>query len=287
VQLFRKSRGIQAASAALVTIALVIAPALTASAAPVKSHGSWDLLWQDSFSGRKGASVNDRYWNAETGNSNGGWGNKEMQYYRSSNATLDGNGHLVIAAREAPAGLECWTEEDCKWTSARLQTLDKVELTTGRVEIRVKMPTGAGLWPAFWLLGTEGDWPTNGEIDVMEFNGSEPGLAGGTVHGPSGDERGYSLNAVTELAKPSAFHTYAMEKRKNDIRFFLDGKEFARYTAADLKPGEKWVFNQPFYLVLNFAVGGTWPGTPPASVRFPQKLVVDYVRVWGRGTVAG
>ena len=245
----------------------------------------WPLLWRDEFSGKKGSSVDADAWTAETGNSNGGWGNKEIEYYVPDAAKLNGAGKLVITAAKAPQGLDCWMEADCPYTSARLNTSDKVELTTGRVEVRLKLPKGAGLWPAFWMLGSEGYWPDNGEIDVMEWIGSDKNVTGATIHGPSSkSENGYSMNGLTTLAKEGAYHTYAVEKRKNDIRWFLDGKEYYRVTASDLAKGDRWVFNEPFYFVLNLAVGGSWPGNPPASVTFPQKLVVDYVRVWGKGT---
>jgi beta-glucanase (GH16 family) len=254
--------------------------------AKAKSASSeWPLLWRDEFSGKKGSSVDPDAWTAETGNSNGGWGNKEIEYYVPDAARLNGAGKLVITAAKAPKGLDCWMEADCPYTSARLNTFDKVELTTGRVEVRLKLPKGAGLWPAFWMLGSEGYWPDNGEIDVMEWIGSDKNVTGATIHGPSStSENGYSMNGLTTLAKEGTFHTYAVEKRKNDIRWFLDGKEYYRVTASDLAAGDRWVFNEPFYFVLNLAVGGSWPGNPPASVTFPQKLVVDYVRVWGKGT---
>lgn len=254
----------------------------------VKSASSeWPLLWRDEFSGKKGSAVNADFWNAETGNSNGGWGNKEVEYYVPDAAKLDGSGKLVITAAKAPKGLDCWMKADCPYTSARLTTLGKVELTTGRVEVRLKLPKGAGLWPAFWMLGADGNWPDNGEIDVMEWIGSDKNVTGGTLHGPSSKSpSGYSMNGITELPKEGIFHTYAVEKRKNDIRWFLDGKEYYRVTASDLAKGDRWVFNESFYFVLNLAVGGSWPGNPPDSVKFPQKLVVDYVRVWGKGSVA-
>jgi beta-glucanase (GH16 family) len=267
--------------ALLATQTTATAPKAQASSA----SSTTKLLWADSFSGKKGATFDHSAWNAETGNSNGGWGNKELEYYTPDAAKLTGTGKLAITAAKAPAGLDCWTVADCKYTSARLNTAGKVTLTTGKVSIRVKLPKGVGLWPAFWMLGASGPWPGNGEIDVMEWIGSAPHVIGATVHGPSSANLyGYSVNKLTTLPKDGKYHRYTMKKATNDLKFYLDGKLYAHITPKDLPVGAKWVYNKSEYLVLNLAVGGTFPGAPTSKTAFPAKLLVDYVRVWGTGT---
>lgn len=247
------------------------------------------LAFKDEFNGASGAGIDTSKWTAETGG--GGWGNQEQQYYTNStaNAYLDGYGALVIKAVKLtpPLNLSCWYGP-CQYTSARLITKGKFEQKYGRFEARIKIPRGQGIWPAFWMLGNNIDkvgWPQCGEIDIMENIGREPTIVHGTIHGP-----GYSgangISSSFSLANNAAFaddfHVYATDWSENEIRFYVDGNLYKTITPANLPQGTTWVFDHPFFMILNVAVGGAWPGNPDATTVFPQMMVVDYVRVYKR-----
>jgi len=244
------------------------------------------LVWADEFTGAAGAAPDTAKWGYDIGTGANGWGNNELQYYtdRPQNAALDGQGHLVITAlKESFTGPNGVTRA---YTSARLVTRGKFTTTYGRIEARLKVPFGQGIWPAFWLLGenisTVG-WPSCGEIDVMENIGREPATVHGTLHGP-----GYSgSNPLTgSVTLPNGqrfaddFHTFAVEWEPRTIRFFVDDQLYQTRRSAELNANQRWVFDHPFYLLLNLAVGGNWPGNPDATTTFPQVLTVDYVRVY-------
>ncbi len=243
--------------------------------------------WRDEFDGPAGASFDRSKWVADTGGQ--GFGNKERQYYttRAENVALDGDGHLVITARAEPASSRyaCWYGS-CRYTSTRLKTKGLFAQAYGRFEARIRIPRGQGMWPAFWMLGENIDsvgWPDGGEVDIMENIGREPRVAHGTVHGPgysgeSGIGRADTLRSGAAYADD--FHIFAVEWRPNEIRWFVDGRQYFQLTPADLPAGKKWVFDHPFFLLLNLAVGGAWPGDPDASTTFPQQMVVDYVRAY-------
>ncbi|MCX5127080.1 lectin [Streptomyces sp. NBC_00347] len=250
-------------------------PPATAAAAAV--------TFSDEFDGPAGSAVDGGKWQIETGDN---VNNHERQYYTAGNrnAALDGQGHLAITARrENPADYQCWYGR-CEYTSARLNTAGTFTTTYGRVEARMKIPRGQGMWPAFWMLGSDiGQigWPASGEIDVMENVGFEPGTVHGTLHGPGysgagGIGAGYALPGGQAFA--DAFHTFAVDWSPDTITWSVDGTVYQRRTPADLG-GKQWVFNKPFFLILNLAVGGYWPGDPNGSTVFPQQLLVDYVRV--------
>ncbi|MDX6351409.1 MAG: hypothetical protein QOF84_6199 [Streptomyces sp.] len=240
--------------------------------------------WSDEFDGAAGSKPDASKWTLETGGS--GNGNNELEYYTNStdNASLDGNGHLVITARQAgsSSGLSCWYGA-CKYTSARLNTAQSFTQAYGRFEARIKIPRGKGMWPAFWMLGNDigsVGWPNNGEIDVMENVGSEPGTVHGTIHGPGysgsgGLGAGYTLPGGAAFADD--FHTFAVEWSPTAITWSVDGTAYETRTPADAG-SNKWVFDHPFFVILNLAVGGGWPGDPDASTSFPQTMTVDYVR---------
>jgi beta-glucanase (GH16 family) len=240
----------------------------------------------DEFKGVKGAAFDNSKWTAETGGS--GWGNEELQYYTgdTENVRLDGDGNLEIRAipLDASATVKCWYGK-CRYTSARLITKGKFQFKYGRVEARIKVPEGAGVWPAFWMLGDDIDkvgWPNRGEIDIMEFIGREPATVYGTIHGPgysgaSGISR--STTVAVQSGVPGDFHIFAVEWTDNEIKWFLDEKQYASVTRKDLPSGAKWVFDHPHFIILNFAVGGKWPGSPSAATKFPQSMLIDYVRV--------
>jgi beta-glucanase (GH16 family) len=248
----------------------------------------WKLAWSDDFDGSAGAPVDGAKWVAETGGN--GWGNQEREYYtaRPENVSLDGAGHLVITALAEPANspYSCWYGV-CRYTSARLKTKDRFEQTYGRFEGRIRIPRGQGLWPAFWMLGNNIDpvgWPRCGEIDVMENIGREPAVVHGTMHGPgysgaSGIGGDYTLGSGTFA---DDYHVFSVEWNAFEIRWLVDEREYRRTTSTSLPNGTTWVFDHPFFLLLNVAVGGAWPGDPDASTVFPQQMLVDYVRVYRR-----
>jgi len=243
------------------------------TSAPISETKSskWILVWEDEF---EGENLDPENWIVETGA--GGWGNNEWQHYtdRPENVRLE-DGLLIIEARE-----EDYRGSD--YTSARLKTQSLHSWTYGRFEARMKLPTGQGIWSAFWMLGEDypsRGWPDCGEIDIME-NIGEPRTVYGTIHGP-----GYS--GGQGIGKPftvggdpffEGFHSYAIEWAPGEINWFVDGSLFNTITDKDV-PG-KWVYDHPFFLILNLAVGGNWPGYPNQTTEFPQEFVVDYVRVY-------
>jgi beta-glucanase (GH16 family) len=264
---------------------LPVAVLTTALAQTAPSDSAWTLIWSDEFNGRAGTQPADQFWNYDVGNEDQhGWGNKELEYYTRSpdNVRLDGQGNLEIWARKNAADLWCWNGYACPYTSARLTTVAKVQFTYGKVEARIQTPPGQGYWPAFWALGTgKASWPSNGEIDIMERIGKTPNTVYGTLHGP-GYSGSQGVSGQTELLAPvsGSFHTYTLIKRPGDLTWLLDGREYHHVTDRDIPAGKQWVFDAPFYLLLNLAVGGNWPGPPTASTVFPGVMKVDYVRVW-------
>jgi beta-glucanase (GH16 family) len=243
---------------------------------------SWKLAWQDEFDGPAGQGPDPAAWSADIGTD---WGNAQLEFdtERPQNVALDGEGHLVITAlRESYQG--------SAYTSARLLTKEKRVQAGGRVEARIKLPVGQGLWPAFWLLGANIDqvgWPTCGEIDVMEYRGQEPLVIHGTIHGP-GYSGGAGITDSFSLPGPSGFdqdfHVFGVEWDEKHIAFEVDGEVYQVVTPESLPAGTAWVFDAPFYVLLNLAVGGTYVGPPDASTVFPARMVVDWVRVYQRDT---
>jgi beta-glucanase (GH16 family) len=241
----------------------------------------WNLVWSDEFEGPQGTQPDSTKWTMEV---NGSPANGELEYYtdRPSNVALDGNGNLIITAlQEAYMG--------ANYTSGRINTAGKFEQAYGRFEARMKLPFGQGLWPAFWLLGNDigqVHWPACGEIDIMENVGRDPTNSNGLLHGP-----GYSgsnhLGGSYTLAGgySSDFHVFAAEWEQNVVRFYVDDNQYETLTSADLAardPNLVWVFDHPFYIIVNVAVGGGYPGNPDNTTMFPQLLTVDYVRVYSR-----
>ena len=252
---------------------------LAMTLAPLHAQTRWKLVWSDEFNGAAGAAPDSSKWVYDLGAS--GWGNQELETYTDSreNSFLDGKGHLVIRALRISDG---------KYTSARLKTEGKFSTQYGRIEARVKLPRGQGIWPAFWMLGEDipkVGWPASGEIDIMEVIGKDPSTAYGSLHGPgyNGDKgyRGeYRLPGDVKFA--DAYHTFAIEWEPNVVRFMVDDEVYATQTPKRLPPGEKWVFDKPFFIILNCAVGGDWPGSPDATTPLPAEMLVDYVRVYKR-----
>jgi len=269
---------------------------LAGATAAAQTTSGWQLVWSDEFNGAAGTAPDPAKWNFDLGG--GGWGNAEAEVYTNSisNAFQDGNGNLVIRALKDDQG---------RYTSARLQTGSPGASTHttdgnwqyGRIEARLKLPFGKGVWPAFWMLGeniSTSPWPACGEVDIMENFGIYQDKAGihdntsinnGTAHGPGysgGSGIGHSYTLPFGETVYDDYHVYAIEWSPDSIVWYVDGASYHRVTPASLPAGTKWVFNAPFFLLLNLAVGGpnTFLGTPDSSVTFPQDLLVDYVRVY-------
>ncbi len=283
-------RALCRAALALAAAACASGPAATSpsAAAPSAPPPGWTLSWSDEFAGPSGAAVDAAKWVADTGGQ--GWGNREREYYTAGtgNAALDGDGHLAITARAEPAttALRCWYGP-CRYTSARLLTKGRFTQAYGRFEARIRIPRGQGIWPAFWTLGADIDrvgWPRCGEIDVMENIGREPGITHGTIHGPGLDASGVGGADTLPAGRAWAddFHVYAAEWEPAEIRFYADGRQYRRIARAELPAGAEWVYDRPHFLLLNLAVGGAWPGDPDGSTTTPQRMLVDWVRVWRR-----
>jgi beta-glucanase (GH16 family) len=253
-----------------------------------KQPEGYALVWSDEFNGKDGSRPDPSKWTYDIGGS--GWGNHELEYYtnRRENARIE-NGNLVIAARQEP--YKAPDGADFDYTSARLKTQGLFSHAYGRFEARIKLPAGQGLWPAFWMLGDNfgsAGWPKCGEIDIMENVGKEPGINHGSLHGPSSTNATSDLTATITLPAGQTlsndFHVYAVEWEPDAIRFYLDANLYATFAAARWPPGGTWIFDHRFFLILNVAVGGDWPGSPDDTTEFPQTMLVDYVRVYKHKT---
>jgi beta-glucanase (GH16 family) len=245
----------------------------------------WKLVWSDEFNQPNGSALDASKWVVEVGGQ--GWGNRELEYYTSRPENLFiRDGALVIEARRENFAIPGGPIQH--YTSARLKTAGRFSQQYGRFEARIKIPSGQGMWPAFWMLGDDIDevaWPACGEIDIMENIGKEPSTIHGSLHGPgyigdAGIQAPYTLPGKRRFADD--FHVFAVEWEPEAIRFYVDDDLYVTRTRADLHPGWKWVFDHPFFLLLNLAVGGSWPGNPDATTVFPQYMLVDYVRVYQR-----
>jgi beta-glucanase (GH16 family) len=242
-----------------------------------------ELVWADEFN-----TIDSSNWTFET-NGDGG-GNNELQYYTiGQNASIqfdsavNSNVLVIEARRENPNNYGCWYGR-CTYTSARMITRGKRSFQYGRVEARLRLPSTQGIWPAFWMLGnnlTQVGWPQSGEIDIMEHVGFEPTLTHGAIHGPgySGGNPIIGTYNAGEIVS-ARYRVFAVEWDANGIRWFVDGQQFHSVTRAQVLARGPWTFDQPFFLLLNVAVGGGWPGSPNANSVFPQRLHVDYIRVY-------
>jgi beta-glucanase (GH16 family) len=241
----------------------------TASAPEIKSAiaatTAYTLVWSDEFDG---SSVNTSNWSFETGG--GGWGNNEKEYYQAANATV-ANGNLVITAKKQRVKANAYT-------SARLKTQGKREFTYGKIEARIKLPLGQGLWPAFWMLGANINtvsWPACGETDIMEHINTD-NIIYGTIHWDSNGYASYGGNTTTT---PADYHVYAVEWDSAAIRWYLDGVQFHEANILNNINGTD-EFHKPFFILLNLAVGGNWPGQTIDDSKLPASMYVDYVRVY-------
>ncbi len=249
----------------------------------IEPPASWTLTMADEFDGPEDAPPNPAIWTYDVGGD--GWGNNQLEFNsnRVENVSLDGQGNLRIVARE-----ESFFGND--YTSGRIKTQDLFEQKYGRVEARIKLPGGQGLWPAFWMLGTNFDrvgWPQCGEIDIMEFRGQQTDRIAGTVHGP-----GYSgaEPISTEFRLPDEesfvddFHVFAIDWDPGQIRFWVDDDLYQIITTTAVTGRGNWVFDQPFFILLNLAVGGNYVGPVGRNTEFPATMLVDYVRVFERAS---
>jgi beta-glucanase (GH16 family) len=253
---------------------------------------TWVQVWSDEFEGPAGAPADSTRWHYDTTDGctsgNCGWGNNEKEYYTNAaeNVALNGQGQLAIVARPA-AGLACYYGA-CRYTSGKITTHDKMLAEPGRVEARIKLPVGQGLWPAFWMLGHNCGpvpWPTCGELDIMENKGSNPTSTSSAMHGPgySGNTPFAHLQPVGQGTLISDYHTYAVEWDSMHVRFFVDSVAHYTVTRDMVAQYGQSILDQPFYVILNLAVGGNFDGDPRSDAIFPATMLVDYVRVFRAG----
>lgn len=247
---------------------------------------SYKLVWSDEFSGPDGSSPDSSKWTYDIGGN--GWGNSELEYYtnRKQNAQLLGGNLVITAQKETYAGADGVTRG---YTSGRLKTEGFFTEAYGRFEARIKIPAGQGMWPAFWMLGNNIEtiqWPKCGEIDIMENIGKEPSAVHGSLHGPSTAASTSDTTATFTLPAgqtfASDFHIYAVEWEPGAVRFYVDSNLYSTVNASEWPAGGTWVFDHPFFILLNVAVGGNWPGSPDSTTVFPQQMLVDYVRVYAK-----
>lgn len=278
----------------IATLVLLLLPLMGArnrggaqDSATALSGAGWSLVWNDEFDGPDGSPPDARKWTVAVNGS--GYNNNELEYYtdRPANVHVE-HGDLVLTARKedfaGPDGVHRG------YTSGRLETQGRYALTYGRVEARIKLPGGQGLWPGFWMLGSSfptAGWPECGEIDIMEQVGFEPTKVHGSLHGPgyfgeSPLSGSYTLPGAARFDE--GYHVFAVEWEPRAIRYYVDERLFATQTPADVPPSGKWVFDRPQFIVLNLAVGGYWPGVPDATTPFPASMRVDYVRVYQRSS---
>ena len=246
-------------------------------------HKKWRLIWDSEFSGLRDRRPDPRQWEELSGDWTSGDG--ELEYYRAAapNVSLDGSGHLVITAIRQ--SYRAGNGKGWAYTSGRVDTYQRFSTKYGRIEARIKVPAGSGLWPAFWALSTNVyrvGWPTAGEIDMMEYLGATPNRVYSAIHGPGRGLRDGIQSVAsrgTRQSLSSAYHTYGMVWSPGKIIFTFDGEPYAVETRQSFGP-KSWVFDRPFFLVLNVAVGGSWGGTPASSTPFPARMDIDWVRVY-------
>ena len=261
-----------------IVISMLLVTAAGCKVEPIQTlpERKFELVWSDEFVGDSGTAPNAMKWTYDLGTGQNGWGNNELQIYTNNrqNVLLDGKGNLVIRALKDNVG---------RYTSARLKTEGLFAQKYGKIEARIKTPTGSGIWPAFWMLGSNirsVDWPFCGEIDIMEQKGKYSNINYGTIHGPgyAGGNAISSQYAIQNNRFDNDFYIYAVEWNEHKIDFFVNNYLYKRITPADAT-GE-WVFDQSFFILLNIAVGGNFVGPPNENTPFPGAMTIDYVRVY-------
>ena len=240
------------------------------------------LLWSQEFNEKSGSKPDPKYWNYDLGDGRG-WGNRELQLYTNVNAKTTGRGVLAITARQiSPKTKQICYYGYCEWSSARITTKNKVWIKYGTIEARIQMPAGKGSWPAFWMLGQNIDevsWPNSGEIDITEGLGRTPFLVYATIHGPGyfgGNSIGVRHLNVKKLS--DGFHTYGINWSENAIEWTFDGEVIFKQSKDSIAP-RAWVFNQPFSLILNVAMGGEFGGEIGKDSKSGLQMKVNWIRV--------
>ena len=265
-------------------------PSTTPPPTSTPTATAWTLVWSDEFEGPAGSRVDAAKWGHDLGDGcasgNCGWGNTEREYYTDApeNVSLDGEGRLRIVARQAPAGLICYYGP-CRYTSGKITTRGKMTAAPGRVEARIKLPIGQGLWPAFWMLGSgfpAVSWPACGELDIMEFKGSIPGSMSSAIHGPgySGNTPFAHTHTLPGVSFASDFHTFAVEWDADLVQFSVDGTRHYSVSRSELLQRGSSILGQPYFIILNLAVGGHFDGDPQSDAILPATMLVDWVRVY-------
>ncbi len=266
-----------------VCAALLVLSAVACNLAPgskgvrqKQTEKAWKLVWSDEFDGANGTAIDGSKWKSETGN-NSGWGNAELEYYTDSvNNCYQDNGNLIIKAiKEKKEGFD--------YTSARIVTQENFDFKYGKIEMKAKLPQGNGIWPAFWMLGSNFDtegWPKCGEVDIMEHIGKMSQKIHGTLHatGYSGSY-GITGSIKSKSSLYDSYHTYSLEWNEEGFKWYFDGKKYHEVYKKNIKSGI-WPFDSEFFILLNLAVGGYWPGYPDETTQFPQTYTIDYIRVY-------
>jgi beta-glucanase (GH16 family) len=251
---------------------------------------TYTQVWSDEFDGAAGASVDPAKWSFDLGDGSGagnqGWGNNEKEYYTNApdNVSLDGQGHLAIVARPAVLNVSCYYGP-CRYTSAKITTRGKLAASPGRVEARIKLPAGQGLWPAFWMLGNDFPtvgWPASGELDIMENRGSAPSISSSAIHGPGyfGNTPFAHATTIPTAGATDGFHLYAVEWDAVGASFYVDGIMHYQVLRSDIQRYGTSILDKPYYIILNLAVGGNFDGDPASDSILPATMLVDYVRVY-------
>jgi beta-glucanase (GH16 family) len=260
--------------------ALVLTLAVLPGCSDEDTAWEYELIWEDEFEGPEGQLPDAANWTFDIGNGRNGWGNAQLEYDTDfpDNVSIDGNGNLAITAREE-------SYEGFDYTSARIKTQNLFKHTRGRFEASIKLPVGQGIWPAFWLLGSDINkvgWPECGEIDIMEYRGQAPSIAQGAVHGPgySGGSAIWRSYVLEDAGFNEDFHVFGIEWTRDKITWYIDDKRYFTVTQSEVSSKGDWVFDHDFFIILNVAVGGYFVGSPDDTTVFPQTMLVDWVRVY-------
>ncbi len=233
-----------------------------------------NLVWADEFNG---TTLNAENWNHDVGDGcpNCGWGNNELQYYTAGDNLYFQSGKMILEARKE-------NKNGKSYTSTRLTSMNKRSFKFGRIDFRAKIPSGQGIWPAFWMLGDNfptAGWPACGEIDILEVLGQQPSKIYSTIHFKSGNTSArVEKSLVTATSLADEFHVYSLVWEKDKIKTMVDDKTIAEFDPSQVSAA--YPFNEKFFFIMNIAVGGNWPGSPNATTYFPQFMMVDYIRVF-------